>query len=41
MVSSPVRVLTPGGPLDLRAEDTVFLTGPADLIAVGEFLMGQ
>jgi diaminopimelate epimerase len=41
MVTSPVRVLTPGGPLDLRAEGAIFLTGPADLIAVGEFLMRQ
>jgi hypothetical protein len=41
MVSSPVRVLTPAGPLDLRAEGSILLTGPADLIAVGEFLMGQ
>jgi diaminopimelate epimerase len=41
MVRSPVRVLTPAGPLDLRAEGVIFLTGPAELIAVGEFMMGQ
>jgi diaminopimelate epimerase len=41
MVSSPVRALTPAGPLDLRAEGVIFLTGPADLIAVGEFLVQQ
>ena len=41
IVRSPVRVLTPAGPLDLRAEGPIFLTGPAEIIAVGEFLMGQ
>ena len=41
MVSSPVRVLTPAGPLDLRVDRVIFLTGPADLIAVGEFMMRQ
>lgn len=37
MARSPVRVLTPAGPLDLRLEDETFLTGPAVLVAVGEF----
>jgi diaminopimelate epimerase len=41
MVRSPVRVLTPAGSLDLRSDGVMFLTGPADLIAVGEFMMGQ
>jgi diaminopimelate epimerase len=41
MVHSPVRVLTPAGPLEVRAEGVIFLTGPAELVAVGEFLMGQ
>ena len=41
MVNSPVRVLTPAGSLDLRAEGVMFLTGPAELVAVGEFMMGQ
>jgi diaminopimelate epimerase len=41
MVRSPVRVLTPAGPLDLRADGVIFLTGPAEIIAEGDFLMGQ
>jgi diaminopimelate epimerase len=41
MVSSPVKVLTPAGPLDLRADGVIFLTGPADLVATGEFLVGE
>lgn len=38
LAQSPVRVLTPAGPIDLRLEDEIFLTGPAELIAQGEFL---
>ncbi len=34
---SPVRVLTPAGPIDLRLEGDVYLTGPAEIIGVGEF----
>ena len=41
IVRSPVRVLTPAGPLDLRADGVLYLTGPAELVAVGEFMMGQ
>ena len=37
IAKSPVRVLTPAGPIDLRLEQEVFLTGPAELIATGEF----
>ena len=38
MVESPVRVLTPAGPLDLRWENqSIFLAGPAELIGTGEF----
>jgi diaminopimelate epimerase len=33
---SPVRVLTPAGPLDLRIEEEAFLTGPAEIVAEGE-----
>ena len=39
MAHSPVRVLTPAGPLDLRLEDEVFLTGPAEIIGEGEFFL--
>ncbi len=37
MAKSPVRVLTPAGPLNLRLEDDVYLTGPAEIVAEGEF----
>jgi diaminopimelate epimerase len=33
---SPVRVLTPAGPLDLRIEEDAYLTGPAEIVAEGE-----
>ena len=39
MAQSPVRVLTPAGPLDLRLEDDVFLTGPAEIVAEGHFFL--
>jgi diaminopimelate epimerase len=38
-VSSPVRVITPAGPLDLRLEQDAYLTGPAEIVAEGEFFM--
>jgi diaminopimelate epimerase len=41
MAKSPVRVLTPAGPLDVRLAASVYLTGPAALIAEGEFLLGE
>lgn len=34
---SPVRVLTPAGPLELIWEQEVYLTGPAEIVAGGEF----
>ena len=37
MARSPVRVLTPAGPIDLRLNEDVYLTGPAEIIADGEF----
>ena len=40
LVESPVRVLTPAGPIDLRFEGDIFLTGPAELVASGEFFAG-
>lgn len=40
VVTSPVRVLTPAGPLDLRQEGSViFMTGPSEIVADGEFLL--
>jgi diaminopimelate epimerase len=35
----PVRVRTPAGPLDLRWDEDVFLTGPSEIVAQGEFFM--
>jgi diaminopimelate epimerase len=40
LVDSPVRVQTPGGPLDLRWDDQVYLTGPAEIVAGGVFYFG-
>jgi diaminopimelate epimerase len=37
VVSSPVTVLTPAGPLELRAEGEIYLSGPAQIIGGGEF----
>ena len=36
-VSGPVRVMTPAGSLDLRFDGDIFLTGPAEIVAEGEF----
>jgi len=38
-VSSPVRVITPAGPLDFRLEEDAYLIGPAEIVAEGEFFM--
>jgi diaminopimelate epimerase len=38
LVKSPVRVMTPAGPLDLRWEnDDILLAGPSEIVASGEF----
>ena len=38
LVESPVTVLTPAGPLEIRQEnDDLFLAGPAEIVAAGEF----
>jgi diaminopimelate epimerase len=37
VAASPVKVLTPAGPLDLRWDEDVYLTGPAEIVAGGEF----
>lgn len=39
MAQSPVRVLTTAGPILLRLENEVHLTGPAELFAEGEFFL--
>jgi len=40
MAKSPVRAMTPAGPIDLRFEEDIYLTGPAQIIADGEFFVG-
>jgi diaminopimelate epimerase len=37
LVDSPVTILTPAGPLTLRWDESIFLTGPSELIAEGRF----
>jgi diaminopimelate epimerase len=37
LARSPVQVITPAGPLDLRWEEDVYLKGPARIVARGEF----
>ena len=40
VAASPVRVLASGGePLDLRWENSVYLTGPAEIVGGGEFYL--
>ncbi|HXN49451.1 MAG TPA: diaminopimelate epimerase [Bryobacteraceae bacterium] len=37
VAESPVRIVTPAGPIDLRWDDDLYLTGPAEIVAAGEF----
>ena len=39
LAKSPLCVLTPAGPLDLRLEQEVYLSGPAEIVAAGEFYL--
>jgi diaminopimelate epimerase len=39
VAQSPVRVLTPAGPLDLRWSEEIFMIGPADIVGTGEFYL--
>jgi len=36
-VRSPVRVITPAGPIEIRFDGDAYLTGPAEIVAEGEF----
>jgi diaminopimelate epimerase len=38
-VTSPVTVLTPAGPLELRSDGEIYLVGPAQIIGGGEFYL--
>jgi diaminopimelate epimerase len=37
VAESPLRVLTPAGPIEVRWEGDIYLTGPAVIVAGGEF----
>jgi diaminopimelate epimerase len=39
MAASPVQVLTPAGPIHLRIDGEAYLTGPAVILAEGQFFM--
>ena len=39
LIQSPARVLTPAGPMDLRWNDEIYLTGPAEITATGTFFL--
>jgi len=39
MAQSPVTVQTSAGPLQVRWEDNVYLTGPAEIVAEGQFFL--
>jgi len=39
LVSSPARVLTPAGPLEMCWDGDIFLTGPAEIVAHGVFTL--
>ena len=38
-MTTPVRVLTPAGAIDLRFDGDIYLTGPAEIVAEGEFFL--
>lgn len=40
LVRSPVRILTLAGPLDVRSNDAIYLTGPAEIVGEGVFHYG-
>jgi diaminopimelate epimerase len=39
MAQSPVKILTPAGPISLRLDDSAYLTGPAALIGEGLYFL--
>ena len=41
LVVSPVLVLTPAGPIQIRVDNEIYLTGPAEIVAEGNFFTGQ
>jgi diaminopimelate epimerase len=41
MVEDPVTVYTPAGPLEIRGNPDLYLSGPAEIIGAGEFCCGK
>jgi diaminopimelate epimerase len=41
VAESPVRIVTPAGPIDLRWDGDIYLTGPAEIVAAGEFYASE
>ena len=41
LVESPVTVETPAGPLEIRGNPDLLLVGPAEILATGEFYLGE
>jgi len=41
LVETPVTVKTPAGPLEIRGNPDLFLVGPAEILATGEFYLGE
>jgi diaminopimelate epimerase len=41
IVESPVTVITPAGPLLLRVQNGVYLTGPAEFVGKGTYMYGK
>ncbi len=41
LAESPIEVITPAGSMHLRLDGDVYLTGPAEIVADGEFLTGS
>jgi diaminopimelate epimerase len=39
LANSPLQVITPAGPIGLRFDSDAYLTGPAEIVAEGEFFM--
>jgi hypothetical protein len=41
LVEPPVTVITEAGPLEIRSQSTLWLTGPAEITARGEFFWNE
>ena len=41
LVETPVTIQTPAGPLEIRGNSDLFLVGPAEIVAAGEFYLAE